>query len=184
MLSRSASTDAGAFNFPNEDSWELGLGKLDGYALDLSLRPTEQSRIELWREQGYLTYLFDGGVRNEESLVSSRIRYLQYFDNCVKFQGTYRSNPNSDHMELSFGRWSWNINVSRVQEGDSSDTSLRIGYALPLDGKHNARDCGFNSRSLKPMDPIVDITTRRPRQFPSEPLAIIETPVKSEPTTE
>lgn len=150
---------------------ELALGRLDGYLLDLGLRPTRQSKIELRRELGRLTYYFDDDVRDASYLVSHRVRYSQHFDNCLRLRGGYSASPQSDQVDLNIARNNWQINISRAQASGDSNTSVHLGYAIPLGISGNRSDnCGSAPEGAPAFESIVDAATRRPRHFPYEPL--------------
>lgn len=155
----------------------LAPGRLDGYMFNLGLRPTPQSRLELRREIGHLTYSFDAGVPRYEQLVSSRIKFSQHLGNCLRLQGGYSASTDFDRFDLKLTKNNWNIRLSREQEGGSSDTAVHFGYAIPLGRKmHQARDCTGAPDRAPTFEPIIDATTQRPQQFPREPLAIVEVP--------
>lgn len=158
------------------DLGERAVGKLEGYLLTLSLRPTIQSRIELQHDRTFLTYLFDRGARSEEHGFANRIRYSQYFDNCVRVQGGYSAEQNADRIDIGVGRKSWNLSLSRSLDGDDDTTSIQIGYAITFNGKPLNRDCGIARQTAKAFEPLVDATVKRPMQFPRSPLVKIDTP--------
>jgi len=156
---------------------ELAFGRQNGYLLDLGLRPTPQSKIELRREEGYLTYYFDNDERDTSHHVSHRIRYSRYFDNCLRLQGGYRTSSQSDQVDLNIARNNWQLNISRAQEGGGSDTSVRVGYAIPLSGSNRgstSTTCSSGPDKKAPFESIVDTATKRPRYFSQEPLTTLK----------
>jgi hypothetical protein len=152
------------------DTGETALGKQDGYLLNLGLQPSTRSRIELRHEMGRLVYTLDDSLRSEEYLGTNRIKYSQFFDNCVRLQGRYRSSADADRVDVNIARHNWQFNISRAQESSGSDIAFHIGYSLPLGTSgRNTPDCGGRPRAPS-LEPIVDAAMRRPSQFPHEPL--------------
>src|SRR5690606_18666528 len=156
-------------------SGDLALGRLDGYLLDFSMRPTERSRIEFKRETSMLAYDLQGASHFDERWTSSRIRYSHAFSNCMQLHGRYSATDDASQFDLSISKDRWNVNLSRL-EGSDSSPAIHIGYRIPLDGgNRRARDCGSSSYDAPPaFEPIVDAAMTRPHQFPRSALAITD----------
>jgi hypothetical protein len=147
------------------------LGRLDGYMLNLGLQPTPDSKIELRRELGHLTYYPAAGARSEEQLLSHRIKYSHYFDNCMRFQGGYSTSAAYDRLDLKVAKNNWIINLSQTQDGYGNATAVQIKYSLSLDGpKTSVKDCRPQPESGRTFERIVDAAVKRPHLFPHEPL--------------
>jgi hypothetical protein len=166
-----ASAAAPVFDDASSEPQEPAGGRQQGHALNLSLRPTAQSKINLWRERNRLTYYSANGASGDHDVVASRVRFSQNFNNCMQLQGGYSSSDESSQIDLGLNHDRWHINVSRVQAVGSNGTALNIGYTLPLGRSPNdAATCALqpdNSRSAKS---IIDTTVSRPAQFPQDPL--------------
>jgi hypothetical protein len=169
----SALTNDGAFESNDADDGSgMALGRLNAYRLNLGLQPTPRSKIELRHEIGRLTYYFDDGVRSNEHLVSSRIRYSQFLRNCTRLQGSFSTSTDSDRIDFSIARDGWNINFSRALDNGAGDTAVHIAYVLPLVGSRSGTaDCGSTLENVPAFGPIVDTAIKRPQQFPRAPLA-------------
>lgn len=155
----------------------LAPGRQDGYMLNLNLRPSASSNLELRHEQSQSTYRFDVGNQRTDSLASNRVRYSHYLDHCMRVHGSYSAGRDSDRVELQLAQNNWQLQLSRQQEGADSDTAIQIGYTLPLGRtKYQRQNCGPTLQSTPSFEPIVDAATTRPQQFPREPLVVIDTP--------
>ena len=155
----------------------LAVGRMQGYMLNLGLRPTPQSRLELRREISQLTYAAVPHAQRDEASFSSRVSYAQYFDNCLRFQSGYSMAPDAERLDLKLARHSWNVRLSHAQDGSNSDTAIRVGYTIALGrSPHRRADCEGNLNNAPAFEPIVDAAVARPQQFPRQPLAVIEGP--------
>ena len=152
------------------DTQELAGGSQQGHVLNLSLQPTSQSKIDLSRERNRLTYYSTDGTRGDHDVVASRVRFSQYFDNCMQLQGGYSSSEDANRLDLSVGRDRWHVSVSRVAAFASNDTTVGIGYTLPLGSSgNNGTDCTLHP-ATRTFEPVIDTTVSRPEQFPRDPL--------------
>lgn len=150
---------------------DLAPGRLDGYMLNLGLRPTPLSKLELRRESGSLRYAFDEGFRRSERLVSNRIKYSHYIGNCMRVQGGYSASSDFDRLDLKLTKNNWNIRVSRELDAGVSDTAIHFGYMLPLGTRGSeARDCGNHQDNAPSFEPIMDAAIKRPQQLLLDPL--------------
>lgn len=164
-----------------EDELELGsesdtYGRKDGYLLNLGLRPTPSSRLELRREFSHLSTYFGDDARGAAQRNASGVKYSHYLDNCVRLQGGVTAGTGNGRLDLNIARNNWNINFSREQLGDIASTAVRIGYMLPL-GRQPSRSstCSGTGDATPPFEPIVDSSASRPAQLPAEPI-FMETP--------
>ncbi|RJF97615.1 hypothetical protein [Noviherbaspirillum saxi] len=158
--------DPGAFNPQMTAS-----GRTDGYLLNLNLRPTDDSRIELRRELSHSTYYADMTALRNEMQSSNRIRFSQFLDDCVQVHGGYSSSADVDRLDLTVARDKWNIQLSRALHDNGADTAVRIGYLIPLGQSQFARrNCG--AIGAPTFEPIVNATMKRPLALPGQPMAI------------
>lgn len=163
------STARAAYAAPSDVQEPAG-GSQQGHALNLSLQPTSQSKIDLWRERNRLTYYSTDGTRGGRDVVASRVRFSQYFDNCMQLQGGYSSSDDANRLDLSVGRDRWHVSVSRVAAFASNDTTVGIGYTLPLGSSGSSgADCTLHP-TTRVFEPVIDTTVSRPEQFPRDPL--------------
>jgi hypothetical protein len=155
---------------------DIAVGRQDGFLLNLNLRPTTDSNLELQRAQSHS--IFHLGARNtsEDSQGSNRISYAHFFDDCVRLQGGYSGNASSDRLDLGLSRKNWNLQLSRQQGSASSDTAIRIGYTLVMDRAEFLRREGCRGKPYNPaiFEPLVNAAVKRPDQFPRDPLAIVQ----------
>ncbi|MGH8807838.1 MAG: hypothetical protein ACREX0_08170 [Noviherbaspirillum sp.] len=153
----------------------LAAGRLDGYLLNLNLRPTADSNLELRHEQSHSTYYVGTRSTRDDYLGLNRITYSQHFDDCVRLHGGYSSSPDTDRIDLRLSRKNWNLQLSRQQGSSNSDTAIRIGYTLPLDrAEYRRYGCSGKPYHAPNFEPLVDAAAKRPQQVPREPLAIIQ----------
>ncbi|GAB3540299.1 hypothetical protein GCM10027343_09170 [Noviherbaspirillum agri] len=154
----------------------LAPGRLNGYMFNVGLRPTPQSKLELRHEVGMLSYRYTSNGSRYEQLVSNRVKFSQYFGNCIRVQGGYSTSTDFDRLDLKLSKHNWNVRLSREQGGDNIDTAVFLGYAIPLGRtSRRAQDCAAGPEPVPSFEPIVNATTQRPQQIPREPLAIVET---------
>jgi len=150
---------------------EFAPGRQEGNTLNLSLQPLPGSRVELSRETRRLTYYFGADNQDQQYLVSNRVHFSQRLDDCLRLQGGYSTNEETRQVDLKLARKKWFFRVSHTQDGDSNDTTVGIGYTLPL-----GRTSSSNSKCAPQPDggsgfgSIIDSTVKRPNQFPVTPL--------------
>lgn len=153
-------------------AWEqdrLPYGRMDGYMVNLGLKPTAHSRLELRREFGYRSYL--GEAPQIVPQMSSRVKYSQHLDQCTRVQGGFSAGPESGRVDLNIARNQWSINLSREQIGDSDNTAIRLGYTIPLGARPSQGNrCAATMEKSPGFEAIVDASVARPPQLPSEPL--------------
>lgn len=146
-------------------------GRMDGYMVNLGLRPTARSRIEMRREFSHLSTYLGDDARHAAQRTASRVKYSHYLDNCIRVQGGVSSSTDSGRLDLNIARNNWSVNLSREQWGDADNTAIRIGYALPL-GTRPTRSptCGGATEGAPSFEPIVETSVTRPALLPHEPL--------------
>lgn len=168
------STQANTQGLMSDDTERMAPGRMDGYMLNLGVRPTAESRIEMRREFSHLSYYLGEDAQQSTDQASTRMKFSQHVGNCVRLQGGYTASSDYDRLDLNLARHHWNINLSRDQGG--SNTALMIGYTVPL-GVHASRGskCGNGVDGVPSFESIVDASVRRPAQLPREPL-IVEMP--------
>jgi hypothetical protein len=165
-----AAAHAASLNAVPSDAQAPTGGSQQGHVLNLSLQPTSQSKIDLSRERNRLAYYSTDGTRGGHDVVASRVRFSQYFDNCMQLQGGYSSSEDSNRLDLSVGRDRWHVSVSRVEAFASNDTTVGIGYTLPLGSTRNGgANCALHPKA-RTFEPVIDTTVSRPEQFPRDPL--------------
>lgn len=146
-------------------------GRMDGYMVNLGLRPTARSRIDMRREFSHLSPLFVGDARHAAQRTASRVKYSHYLDHCVRVQGGVSSGPDSGKLDLNIARNNWSVNLSREHPGDADSTAIRIGFALPLDTRPTrSPTCGGATEGAPSFEPIVETSVTRPALLPKEPL--------------
>ncbi|HEV2610753.1 MAG TPA: hypothetical protein VGU61_10845 [Noviherbaspirillum sp.] len=150
---------------------EAGGGRLDGYSLQLGLRPEPGSRIELQRDFGHFTHQVNRVMRSEATTSSNRISYARQLDNCVRLHTGLHNNADSERVDLGVAMRNWHLNVSHSQtDGGNSDTTFHVGYSIPLAGKQQPAGCKRPPEGPTGMEPIVSAAVRRPAQLPQAPL--------------
>lgn len=166
-----ASGDEDAPDASTRQSGASAPGRLDGYTLNLGLRPTARSKLEFSRESTNLTHNFDAGFKRQELIASNRVRYSHYFGNCMRLQGGYSAGEDFGRVDLKLTKKNWNVRLWHAQESGSDNTAIQVGYTLPL-GRTTRRasdDCGVRPGTAA-FEPIVDAARQRPSQIPRAPL--------------
>ncbi|HEY0847195.1 MAG TPA: hypothetical protein VGE12_17630 [Noviherbaspirillum sp.] len=148
-------------------------GRKDGYILNLGLRPTPMSRLEMRREFSHLSYHLGDDTRGAAERIANRVRYSHYLDNCVRLQGGFSAEDDGGRLDLNIARNNWSVTLSREQLGDIESTAIRVGYSLPL-GTYPSRTgkCKGRPDHLPTFEPIVDTSLARPAQLPREPILV------------
>jgi hypothetical protein len=146
-------------------------GRTEGYLLNLNLRPTADSKVELRHELSQSTYYADSTALHTEIQATSRVRFSQFLDDCVQVHGGYSASTDFDRMDLTVARDKWNIQLSREINDSGANTALRVGYRIPLgQSKMTRRTCG--AIGAPNFEPIVNATMKRPPALPEQPMAI------------
>jgi hypothetical protein len=151
---------------------ETGGGRLDGYSLQLGLRPEPRSRIELQRDFGHFTHQVNRAMRNEATTASNRISYSRQLNNCARLHTGLQNNVDSERVDVGVAMRNWHLNVSHAQtDAGNADTTFHIGYSIPLAGKQQQPvGCKRPPEGPTAMEPIVSAAVRRPAQLPQAPL--------------
>lgn len=176
-----ASTAAHAFSpagdEPLETASTLARGRLDGYQLNLSVRPSPQSKLELRREANHLTYYYGAGAQRQDPLVSSQVSYTRRIGNCTRLQGGYSTSTDADRVDIRLSKNNWNVRLSRELAYGDSDSAVHLGYVIPL-GKSSRKSwgCGSGAEGAPAFEPVADAAKQRPQQFPRSPLVITGVP--------
>lgn len=162
------------FSSPGEiDAGATALGRMNGYSLKFSLRPTPYSRLELGHGQDLLAYRYRGELLSEETLATSRLKYTQHFGDCMRFSGNFSTSDNIDRMDLKVSKDRWSFGFSRALSEDANDTTIQLGFSIPLGGrKESVADCSFRPQNPPAFTPMAEAATIRPAQLPGDPLAI------------
>lgn len=162
---------------PFESASTLARGRLDGYQLNLSLRPTPQSKLELRREASHLTYYYDAAAYRHDPLVSNQVRYTRRLGNCTRLQGGYSTSADADRIDIRLSKSNWNVRLSHELAYGDSDSAVHLGYVIPL-GKSSRKawGCGTGTESGPAFEPVAEAAKQRPQQFPRAPLAITGVP--------
>lgn len=146
-------------------------GRTDGYQISLNLRPSSDSKLEFKHDMSQASVFADAAAIHSESQSSSRLRYSHFFDDCLQLHGGYTSTSSAERFDLTLTRDRWNLHFIREQNSAGDNTSMRIGYVVPLGRQTNTkRQCG--SVGAPRFDSIVNATMKRPAQLPAEPIAI------------
>src|SRR6478672_1805915 len=89
-----------------------GIGKLDGYMLQVGLQPTASSRIELQHNAGQINYAYSGQLHQGESTNSNRLRYSTYLGSCTQLQSGYQGSADSDRVDIGIAMRNWRFTLS------------------------------------------------------------------------
>lgn len=144
------------------------LSGINGFILDLRLRPTAQSAIDLRRESSNLAYHLGQGALASVEL--NQVKVSHYLDNCMRLQGRFSTSTSSDRVDLQVAHEKWQLNLSRAMANGGGSTAVYLGYAIPLDGGI-VRDesCGArlaNAGVSRSFGSLVDAASARPASFP------------------
>lgn len=156
-----------------EERRELAMGRLDAMVLNLSLRPTGRSRIDLSRELGSLTYFSGIAGRSSEQIASERVGYSYQLDSCTTLTGQYNASQDSARASVGLAMNNWTIGMTRFLEGDGVQHAVELHYRLPL-GAASGKSCHRRNDSERLFQPLMDAAVGRPREFPSEPLVRVD----------
>lgn len=152
------------------ESEQAMVGRKEGYMLNLGLRPTSRSRIDMRREFSHLSYYLGDDAHRVAHHTASRVRYSQYLDNCVRLQGGVSTSTDIDRLDLNIARNNWSVNLSHEQQGNNDSTAIRFGYTIPLGTRPSRSATCSGQEGLPSFEPIVDASVARPPQLPGEPL--------------
>jgi hypothetical protein len=140
----------------NADSDAL-VERVDGFMLDLGLRPSANSRLELRREQGYLRRMGSGGNGRDAFFAANHLSYSRYLGDCTKLQGSYIESGENRAWGLHIGKDNWSVNLSRAIDAGPGDVTLSVGVTIPLGGRTDRHaDCGSEFDGAPEFESIVD----------------------------
>jgi hypothetical protein len=175
-------TDSAVSRAGNGNAGRLATGTLGGYMLNLALQPTHRSDIGLIYKRERVVYHFAGNMLAASSRASASINYRQSFRDCSLLDGSISKSPASQQVSLHFEKDSWNVGILRTQSAGHSDTSLQVGYSIPLGRPDENAKCKATPDASPTFDAVIDATTARSNHLPKEPLAKAgtETPAHAE----
>lgn len=148
-------------------------GKMDGFMLNLGLRPSWQSRIELRREFSHFDFRPYSGTGRSEFHSSGRIAYQQHLGNCMRVHGGYSAGDDAGRLDIGLDADRWSINLSQDFNDAASGTALYVRFSIPLDGRERRGDGCATHINAPSFSPIMDAALQRPQQFPHEPIAVV-----------
>lgn len=151
---------------------EAGAGRLDGYTVQVGLRPEFGTRIELQRDSGHIIHQVNRAMRNEATSASNRITYSKQFDNCVRLHTGLHSNTDTERVDVGVATRDWRFTVSHAKnDAGTGDTTVYVGYSIPLTGKQQPpAACKRPPEGPSAFEPVVSAAIRRPPQLPQAPL--------------
>lgn len=153
-----------------DDPTDPMLGRMRGYLLDLTLHPTERSRLELKQGQNQLTYYQAGMAPMFSEPTVGSVAYSYRLDGCLRLQGRYGAGASAERLDLGLTGGGWSISLAR-DAGSTEGMSVHAGYAIPL-GRRVARHC--DTAAASPFAPLVEAVARRPAQLPRSPLSALD----------
>jgi hypothetical protein len=167
------------------DAGRLATGRLDGYMLNLRLQPTSRSDVTLIYKRENLAYHSGGSSMIMDGHSSGAVNYSQSFRGCSQFDGRFSKGYDMEQVDLHFEKGRWNLNLLRTQANDYRDTSVHVGYSIPLGRSGgNAARCDSEPESAPSFGAVVDAAIDRPQLLPKEPLARIDTSATPESSAE
>lgn len=151
---------------------EAGAGRLDGYTVQVGLRPELGTRIELQRDSSHFTHQINRTTRIEAISASNRISYWRQLDNCVRVHTGLHSNADSERVDVGVAMRNWRFNVSHAQnDAGIGDTTVHVGYSIPLTGTQPPpAACKRPPEGPPAFESVVSAAVRRPAQLPQTPL--------------
>lgn len=157
---------------PMESAGGVALGRLSGYSLNLSLRPTPSSRLELRHGQDMLAYRYHGALLKEEGVATSLLKYTHDLGSCTRFSGNFSTSDDIDRLDLKMTKDRWSFGFSRALGTDARDTTIQLGFSIPLGRDGATQACDSSLPAPPAFTPMAEIATTRPDQFPGDALAI------------
>jgi hypothetical protein len=174
-------TDSTLLQGNNGNSGRLATGTLGGYMLNLAVQPTYRSDIGLIYKRDRVVYHFAGSMLTASTHAFAGINYRQSFRDCSRFDGSISKSPALQQVSLHFEKDSWNVSILRTRSAGHSDTSLQVGYSIPLGGPdEKATKCKATPDASPTFEAVIDATTARPNHLPKEPLAKADTEMRAD----
>lgn len=157
----------------------LATGVQQGYMLNLSLAPSDQSKLDFGQGIDRTQYAMADGSGNGAGSAVRQASYTQYLDNCLQVRGGYRGNVSTDEVQLDMTRGSWQVGLSRqtLRDGGDSAVSVKMGYSIPLGSKRSVATCRSKPRNTAAFAPVFKAVTGRPDKLPSAPMAQVDNSV-------
>jgi hypothetical protein len=149
----------------------LEVGTLGGYMLNLAVRPSYQSKVELGYKTQDLIYDYAMAEPRQKQIQSS-VGYSQVFGDCSRVNGRYSTGAGTDQINLHFERRGFVIGMQQTKTANNTDTAIRVGYSQPL-GSPLAKYASCMETPIAPtgLQSLVDATTARPGYLPNHPIA-------------
>lgn len=143
-------------------------GALQGYLLNIGMAPLPQSRLDLGRGTGQLTYDFADGSAARTDNTQRHLRYTQYLDNCTRLQGSYQDDAFSRSFGLSMASGAWSIGATRTLDRNGGDSSylLNAAYNIAL-GKAGRVACASELKNARSFGSMLDSSIARNPNLPA-----------------
>lgn len=159
------------------DPRELAAGKLKAYQLNVAMTPLPRTRLEFGRSVSQIRYHYADGTEASEEQITNRARYTHYLDRCVQVQGGYDNAPYGDRVDVGLRKNAWQLGMSRSlgRDGNASEFSFRVNYAIPL-GKTTERPAPCQpalQMTPAPKATAMDVANR-PSSLPAEAMVRID----------
>ncbi len=149
----------------------LEMGTLGGYMLNLAIRPTYQSKVELGYKAQSVSYDYAMAEPHQKQMQSS-VGYSQVFDDCSRVNARYSTGAGTDQVNVQFERQGFIVAVQQTTTANNTDRAIRIGYSQPLGGSGpKSPSCMGTPIAPTGLQALVDATTARPAVLPNQPIA-------------
>lgn len=160
-------------NSPSQTSSasQLEMGTLGGYMLNLAIRPTYQSKVDVGYNAQSVTYDYAMAEPRQKQLQSS-VGYSQVFEDCSRVNGRYSTGAGTDQVNLQFERRGFVVGMQQTKTANNTERAIRVGYLLPLGGSGpKFPTCIGTPIGPTGLQALVDATTARPAFLPNQPIA-------------
>lgn len=148
----------------------LEMGTLGGYLLNLAVRPTYHSKVELGYNAQSLAYDYAMAEPRQKQIQSS-VGYSQMFDDCSRVNGRYSTGAGTDQVNFQFERRGFVVEMQQTKTANNTDKAIRVGYSQPLGGSPTKYvNCMETPIAPTGLQSLVDATTARPAYLPSHPI--------------
>lgn len=149
----------------------LELGTIGGYMLNLAIRPTYQSKVELGYSAQSVSYDYAMGEPRQEQMQNS-IGYSQIFDDCSRVNGRYSTGAGTDRVNAQFERRGLVVGVQQIRTANKTDRAIHVGFSQSLGGSGpKYASCVGTPIAATGLQALVDATTARPAFLPNQPVA-------------
>lgn len=154
----------------NAAPW-LEMGTLGGYMLNLAIRPTYSSKVELGYKAQSVSYDYAMAESHEKQMLSN-VGYSQVFDDCSRMNGRYSTGAGTDQVNLQFEKLGFIVGVQQTKTANNTDRAIRVGYSQSLGGSGpKSPTCMGTPIAPTGLQALVDATTARPTFLPNQPIA-------------